>query len=130
MLGLIGEEAVGAGELLGGVGGLHAVTGGALHPLSGFARSCACVAILAIVVALAYEADEGQITAKGCVVPTFTVELFLGRGGVVPGAHTLGQVEFPLPVETKDVLENPRRPVEVELSSHQRKRVTERQNLS
>ena len=89
MLGLIGEEAVGAGELLGDVGGIHAVTGGALHPLSSFARSCACVAILAIVVALAYEADEGQITAKGGVVSTFTVELFLGRGGVVPGANTL-----------------------------------------
>ena len=47
----------------------------------------------------------------------------------VPGADALGEVELALAVETEDVLEYPRRSVEVELPTHQTERVTKAENL-
>ena len=41
----------------------------------------------------------------------------------------LGEVELALAVETEDVLEYPRRSVEVELPTHQTERVTKAENL-
>ena len=45
------------------------------------------------------------------------------------GTDTLGEVELALAVEAEDVLEYPRRPVEVELPTHQTERVTKAENL-
>ena len=47
----------------------------------------------------------------------------------VLGTNALSQVEFTLPVEAEDVLEDPRWPVEVELSTDQAEGVTEGEDL-
>ena len=54
MLALFCEEAVGAGELLGDVRAVDPLTGCALHTLSSSALGSAGVAVLAVVVTLAY----------------------------------------------------------------------------
>ena len=47
----------------------------------------------------------------------------------VLGTNALSQVEFPLPVEAQDVLEDPRGSVEVELPTDQAEGVTEGEDL-
>ena len=47
----------------------------------------------------------------------------------VLGTDTLSQVEFPLPVEAQDVLEDPRWSVEIELSTDEAEGVTKREDL-
>ena len=59
MLGLLCEEAVRAGELLGDVRAVDSLAGRALHPLSSYTQGSAGVAVLAVVVTLACQAEKG-----------------------------------------------------------------------